>query len=83
MVSPDYIQLEDALDPAPDEVVTEEEIIDSIAGKPAEFTPGEQSNYCNTNYILLSMIAEEATGTPWQDLVQAGILDEIGLSTLR
>lgn len=43
-------------------------------GQPAEFAPGDGWSYSNTNYILLQLIAEEATGKPLGQLMEERIL---------
>ena len=76
---PDYVSMENVLDGDPHATMTDEDVIGLIDGMDARFSPGQQSEYSNTNYILLGMIAREVTGTPWAELVQTGILDEVGL----
>lgn len=58
---------------------TPEEILELMANTPAAFAPGEEGMYANLNYLILGMVAEHVTGTPWRDLIQTGILDEAGL----
>jgi D-alanyl-D-alanine carboxypeptidase len=41
--------------------------------------PGESFRYCNTDYVLLGLIAEKATGTRVDALVWQRILDPLGL----
>jgi D-alanyl-D-alanine carboxypeptidase len=77
---PDYINMEGVLTADPYETVPPEDLVALVADQAAEFAPGEGNRYSNTNYILLGMIAEEVTGTPWPELVQANILDEVGLA---
>ena len=40
------------------------------------FSPGAQFEYSNTNWVLLGMIIEEATGKPWGDVVRERLLAE-------
>lgn len=81
---PDYVQtdpvVEASVNPDPDRVYTPDELLGYIADVPAEFTPGEDGMYSNTNYLVLSVVAEHLTGTPWRELIQTGILDEVGLA---
>lgn len=58
---------------------TPDEILGLVADQPAAFLPGEGGMYSNINYLLLGMVAEHLTGTPWRDMVRTGILDEVGL----
>jgi D-alanyl-D-alanine carboxypeptidase len=77
---PDFINMSGVLDADPYATKTDHQMISLIETMNAEFSPGENSKYSNTNYILLGMIAREVTGTPWAELVQTGILDQVGLA---
>ncbi len=77
---PDYVTPETVFGGDPDATITDEEIVGMIDGMDANFAPGQQSEYSNTNYILLGMIANEVTGTPWPELIQTSVLDEVGLA---
>lgn len=46
------------------------------------FAPGTAYAYSNTNYLLLGLIAERATGTTYPALVRTRILDPLGLGSL-
>ena len=50
-----------------------------VAGENADFAPGESFNYSNTNYLLLGMLIEAATGNSYQDEVNRLILEPLGL----
>lgn len=43
------------------------------------FEPGERWEYSNTNYILLGLVIEAATGATYEQAVQKRILDPLGL----
>ncbi|HWV23027.1 MAG TPA: serine hydrolase domain-containing protein [Thermomicrobiales bacterium] len=82
---PDYVGTNEVLaasmDPAKvDEDYTAAELLEYIKGEPALFGPGEMGMYSNTNYLILGAIADEVTGSSWQELIQTGILDELGLA---
>jgi D-alanyl-D-alanine carboxypeptidase len=47
-------------------------------GKPLS-PPGRAWHYSNTNYLLLGLIAERVTGTPYAELVRTRLLDPAGL----
>jgi D-alanyl-D-alanine carboxypeptidase len=47
-------------------------------GKPLS-PPGRAWHYSNTNYLLLGLIAEHVTGTPYAELVRTRLLDPVGL----
>jgi D-alanyl-D-alanine carboxypeptidase len=44
------------------------------------FAPGEGFHYSNTNYLLLGMIVEKATGSTFEDELQNRILTPLGLA---
>ena len=46
------------------------------------FAPGTGWAYSNTNYLLLGLIAERATGTKYATLVRTRILDPLGLASV-
>ena len=50
------------------------------AGKPS-FSPGKGWEYCNTNYLLAGMIAEEVTGQSYGRLLRDSILNPLNLDS--
>lgn len=51
-------------------------------GKPAPYMkPEQQFNYNNTNYMLLALIAEKATGKTFKALVKENIFDKCKMSS--
>nr|MBX2816801.1 beta-lactamase family protein [Saprospiraceae bacterium] len=46
-----------------------------------QFAVGTKRNYCNTNFLLLGLIAEHATGRTGSALFQEKIFDPLGLSS--
>jgi CubicO group peptidase (beta-lactamase class C family) len=44
------------------------------------FAPGKAYGYCNAGYVVLGALAERVTGTVWEDLLQATVLDPAGLA---
>ena len=61
-------------------VWTHEEILALVNDLSPQFVPGEEHKYCNTNYYLLGMIAEKATGQDWGDLIEKRVVQALGLS---
>lgn len=59
---------------------TPEELIDRFISPPI-FQPGASWSYCNTNYFLLGMIIQEATGNPFYTELRNRFYDPLGLST--
>ncbi|MGV9927408.1 serine hydrolase domain-containing protein [Nocardia rhamnosiphila] len=46
---------------------------------PAQFTPGSQFEYTNTNYIVAGMLIEAVTGRPYADELRDRILTPLGM----
>jgi D-alanyl-D-alanine carboxypeptidase len=49
----------------------------------ADFEPGERWSYSNTNYILLGLVIEKATGSTVAEELRRRILDPLGLDSLQ
>lgn len=43
------------------------------------FEPGSQWSYCNTNYLLLSLIVEKVTGITFQEWTKNNIFEPLGM----
>jgi D-alanyl-D-alanine carboxypeptidase len=56
-----------------------EEFLDRTAALPRAFAPGKRYAYSNTDYNLLGVVIERATGKPWRTVVRARIIDRLGL----
>ena len=72
----------DYLMPVPvQELATTEQYLAVLDGHPTKFPPGERFSYCNGGFVVLALIAERVSGTPFHDLVTervcrpAGMLD--------
>jgi D-alanyl-D-alanine carboxypeptidase len=63
----------------PDKVWTAEEFLDFAAAQKPLFAPGEYQHYTNTNYLLLGMIIEQATGRPWRQELRQRIFEPLNL----
>ncbi|MDG1332545.1 MAG: serine hydrolase [Crocinitomicaceae bacterium] len=55
------------------------ENLELILGKPAEFEPNDDYQYCNTNYLLLSMIMDKILNHPHFQYIQEEILTPLKL----
>jgi CubicO group peptidase (beta-lactamase class C family) len=53
----------------PHELANTEQYLRVLDGFPAKFAPGDAFSYCNGGYVVLALIAERVTGTPFHDLV--------------
>jgi D-alanyl-D-alanine carboxypeptidase len=52
-----------------------------VKDTPMTFTPGEGCEYCNTNYVLLGMIAEKTGGQPPEVALKERFFDRLGLKS--
>jgi D-alanyl-D-alanine carboxypeptidase len=57
-----------------------ERIVHEWATKPLDFDPGTQYQYSNTNFNLLGLIVEKASGQPFWTFLKSRVLDPVGLS---
>ena len=60
--------------------VTPRDILDSALSKPAQFEPGTQWKYTNTNYIVLGMLIERVSQRPVGEQIDERIVKKLGLS---
>ena len=60
--------------------VTPRDILDSALSKPAQFEPGTQWKYTNTNYIVLGMLVERVSQRPVGEQIDQRIVKKLGLS---
>ena len=58
-----------------------DEWLDYAAAQEPYFAPGESWTYSNTDYILLGLIIEQATGRSWREEFRERIVDELNLET--
>jgi CubicO group peptidase (beta-lactamase class C family) len=57
-----------------------EEFLAVLDGYPTVFPPGERFEYNNGGYVVLGLIAERASGTPFPDLVHERVLAPAGMT---
>jgi CubicO group peptidase (beta-lactamase class C family) len=50
-------------------LATAEDFVAVLDGYPAKFPAGESFSYCNGGYVVLALLAERASGTPYHELV--------------
>ena len=63
-----------------DDHITMGDLVEALSGqKGLNFTPGERYMYSNSNFTLLSLIAERATGKRWKDLLEELVFKPAGL----
>ncbi|MGZ8537328.1 MAG: serine hydrolase domain-containing protein [Flavisolibacter sp.] len=63
----------------PNKIWSSEELVSFIFNKSALFQPGDTAIYSNTNIILITMIAEKASGQKHGKLVRDYIFDPLGM----
>jgi len=63
----------------PSKVWEVEEFLDIAAAQEPTFAPGEGMAYSNTNYNLLGLVIEEATGRPWRVEVRERVIEPLNL----
>ncbi|MCK0149001.1 beta-lactamase family protein [Marivita sp. S6314] len=72
--------LNDALE-TPDQVQTASVALGYAMDTPPLFPPGTAFDYSNTNYVLLGLIAERATGKSYADLMAREVFDPAGMTS--
>ena len=60
--------------------VTPQQILETWATKPLDFDPGTQYQYSNTNFNIVGLIVQKASGQPFWSFLKARVLDPVGLS---
>lgn len=55
------------------------DVLPYFLGRPLHFEPGTSARYADSNYVLLGLIAEAASGLPVQDIVRNYALAPLGL----
>jgi CubicO group peptidase (beta-lactamase class C family) len=58
-------------------------ILALVADKPLDFEPGSRFDYSNTNYVLLGMIIEKASGQTYAEYIESHIARPLGLASTR
>jgi len=64
-----------------DPIKTYEENLALIQGKPSNFEPGEDYEYCNTNYLLINKIMDDELGYGNFQFIQQEILNPLNLKS--
>ncbi|MGB0114359.1 MAG: serine hydrolase domain-containing protein, partial [Ilumatobacteraceae bacterium] len=72
----------DAFTADPTMAWTERRTLDVIAeASEADFAPGARTAYCDSNFVLLGMVAEAVTGEPVGVTVTQSIIEPLGLTS--
>jgi D-alanyl-D-alanine carboxypeptidase len=64
----------------PAKIWTTSEFLDRAAAQPPLFAPGTRFSYSNTNYNLVGLIIERATGHSWRQEVTERVIRPLGLT---
>lgn len=73
-------ELADMMDADPSKAWTPQEVLAIAFSQPPNFAPGEEYEYCNTNYALLGLAAEKVGGEPLQKQLQDRLFGPLGLA---
>jgi D-alanyl-D-alanine carboxypeptidase len=73
-------ELAQSLDHDPARVWTPLELLGIAFKHPPVFAPGTEYDYCNTNYLLLGLIAEKLEGKPLSRIFQDRLFGPLGLA---
>jgi D-alanyl-D-alanine carboxypeptidase len=72
-------ELAKSLDHDPNRVWTPEELLAIAFKHPPLFAAGKKYNYCNTNYVLLGLIAEKLEGVPLAKVFRDRLFGPLGM----
>jgi len=61
------------------QLVSTEDYLSVLGGHLQKFDPGERFEYCNGGYVVLALIAERASGTPYHELVARRVCEPAGM----
>ncbi|WP_222928318.1 serine hydrolase domain-containing protein [Cellulomonas telluris] len=62
-------------------LVSPEDYLPLLDGHPTEFGAGERFAYSNAGFVLLSVLAQRASGVPFHDLVRERVLGPAGMTS--
>jgi len=63
-----------------DEIINLSDYLNLFAGEPLEFEPGTSKRYSNAGYIVLGLIIEKLTGTPYAQTVAKRVFEPAGMT---
>lgn len=75
----DALELSATIDRDPGKVWTAKELLAIAFAHPPNFAPGAEYEYCNTNYVLLGLVAERLDGRSLARAMQARLFAPLGL----
>ncbi len=60
--------------------MSDEDVLSYLYKLPLNYTPGQLFSYSNTNYYLLALILEKASGMPYEEYIRENIFDVCGMA---
>ena len=57
------------------ELATAEQYLRVLGGHPSKFAPDDRFGYCNSGYVVLAVIAERISGTPFPELLRQRVCE--------
>jgi CubicO group peptidase (beta-lactamase class C family) len=74
------LDITDYLMPVPvHELASTEQYLEVLGGHPTKFAPGERFSYSNGGYVVLALLAERTSGTPFHELVGQRVCEPAGM----
>ena len=64
----------------PDHQFSTSELLDAIKRHPATFKPGENTEYCNSNYIIAGILIEQLSGKSFEECLEERIVQPLALT---
>ncbi|HEY9379229.1 MAG TPA: serine hydrolase domain-containing protein [Jiangellaceae bacterium] len=61
------------------ELATTEQYLRVLGGHPGKFAPDERFSYSNSGYVVLALLAERTSGTPFPELVRQRVCGPAGM----
>ena len=58
---------------------TIQQLVAKVAGLPLDFPPGTKTAYSNSNYELLALVVEKASGESYEDYLRKHIFEPVGM----
>jgi D-alanyl-D-alanine carboxypeptidase len=77
---PDYTAVGDGFNGSAAEDIPHDSIIGFVRGRPPQFVPGTRWSYSNTNYVLLGLILERVSSTPFAEYLAREVFPRAGLT---
>jgi D-alanyl-D-alanine carboxypeptidase len=77
---PDYTSVGDGFSGTAAQDIPHDSIIGFVRGRAPQFVPGTRWSYSNTNYVLLGLILERVTATPYDEYLAHEVFPRAGIT---